>query len=229
VTRAATKQHQLWYMRRFLRQNSLSLVPFVLFLGALAGQALTGWRVEVQDLVEHGRSAETLGAYLDSGAFVSATFENWESEFLQMALFLILGTVLRQRGSAESRPLDPSEEPPGAPLGPDSPWPARRGGLARDLYRYSLSIAFLLLFLVSFGLHATGSLATFNEEAREHHAAVHTLVEHLGSARLWFESFQNWQSEFLSVLAMVVLSIWLRQDGSPESKHINEPHRKTGS
>ncbi len=55
-----------------------------------------------------------------------------------------------------------------------------------------------------------------------------TLMEYMSGSRFWFESMQNWQSEFLSVLSIVVLSIFLRQKGSPESKPVDAPDSETG-
>ena len=55
------------------------------------------------------------------------------------------------------------------------------------------------------------------------------MLDYIRSSQFWFESFQNWQSEFLAIAAMVVLSIHLRQRGSPESKPVDAPHSQTGS
>src|SRR5690606_1641384 len=142
--------------------------------------------------------------------------------------YVLLTVVLRQRGSAESRPLDPGDEEPRVDPG-ETPWPARAGGLMRTLYGHSLAIALGLLFALSFALHAHGSWRNeVAERLREGDAPV-SLMEHLGGAKFWFESFQNWQSEFLAVLAIVVLSIWLRQKDSPESKPVDAPHAQTGT
>jgi hypothetical protein len=214
-------------MATWLREQSLSLALACLFVVSLVLQAWTGWYEERDEQLEHGASPPAFTEWITSGPFVEATFENWESEFLQMAVFLVLGATLYQRGSAESRPLEGEE--PKTPLGPDSPAPARRGGWQRAIYARSLSLAFFALFLASFGAHAAGSVLAYNEDAALHGERSRTLGEHLGSSQFWFESFQNWQSEFLAVLAMVVLSIWLRQDGSPESKDVNAPHRETGT
>lgn len=212
----------------FWRANGLSLVLFALFAAALVGQALAGWQAHNAERLQEGRDALAWTAYLGSGHFISATFENWESEFLQMAMYVLLTVVLRQRGSAESRPLDPAQEDPRIDAGP-APWPARAGGLLRTLYGHSLAIALGLLFAISFALHAWGSWRVARAEQALQGEPALSLAAHLGSARFWFESFQNWQSEFLAVLAVVVLSIWLRQKDSPQSKPVDAPHRQTGT
>ncbi|WP_028919708.1 DUF6766 family protein [Pseudoxanthomonas suwonensis] len=212
----------------FFRRNGLSLVLAVLFLGFLAGQMLTGWNADNESRMLSGQDPLPLREYLLSGHFISATFENWESEFLQMGMYVLLTVGLRQRGSAESRPLDPAEEEERIDPGP-TPWPARAGGMARWLYANSLALAFMLLFLASFLLHAWGSWMHENEERATDGQPPVALVEHVTGAQFWYESLQNWQSEFLAVLSIVVLSIWLRQDKSPESKPLAAPHRQTGT
>ena len=211
----------------FLYANGLSLVLLGLFLASLAAQTWAGLLAHNAERLQEGAVPLALGVYLHSGHFVSAVFENWESEFLQMAMYVLLTVVLRQRGSAESRPLDPAQESPRIDEGP-MPWPARAGGWLRTLYGHSLSMALALLFAISFVLHGWGSWRHAVEENVRRGDAPPALLEHLGGAQFWFESFQNWQSEFLAVLALVMLSIWLRQKDSPESKAVEAPHAQTG-
>jgi hypothetical protein len=213
---------------QFFRDNGLTIVLMAIFALTLVGMAWTGWRVADEEFVSHGRAALTLGQYLASGEFVSALFENWESEFLQMACYVMLTAALFQRGSAESRDPDGDETEP--TLSPKSPWAARQGGWIRALYELSLGLALTLLFLVSFGLHWWGSFRAANDDAISHgEPPLKTALEYGLDARFWFESFQNWQSEFLSTAVIVVLSIMLRQRGSPESKPVNAPHSETGA
>jgi len=212
----------------FWKRNGLSLVLTGLFLVFLAGQVLTGWSVDNEARMEAGQAPLALPAYLHSGHLISATFENWESEFLQMGMYVLLTVWLRQLGSAESRPLDPAQEEEKIEPGP-TPWPVRAGGAVRWLYAHSLTLAFLLLFLGSFTLHAWGSWMHENEERTSEGEPPVTLVGHMTGPQFWFESFQNWQSEFVAVLSIVVLSIWLRQDKSPESKPVAAPHHQTGA
>jgi hypothetical protein len=197
----------------------------------VAAQSVTGWHVANEEAQTHGESALSYGQYLVSGHFVEATFENWESEFLQMFAFVLLTAWLVQRGSAESKPEDdpPSEEDPNEHRDDAyAPWPVRRGGLWLRLYENSLLLAFVALFLFSIVGHAVGGLADHNEEQESHGQETATLVEFVSSSDFWFQSFQNWQSEFLAVGSIVVLTIFLRQKGSPESKPVATPNWRTG-
>lgn len=208
-------------MKRFLRNNGLSLVLAGLFLIFWAAQAVSGWKVHNEEQIRHQAEKLTFQQYLASGHFWQATGENWESEFLQMAAYVVLTVFLFQKGSAESRDPDQPEDGDGK----EPPPSAENHGF---LYRNSLSLCLLALFACSFVLHAVGGLKESNEELAEHGEPVQSLGEFLGGAEFWFQSFQNWQSEFLAVLSIVVLSIFLRQEGSPESKDINSPNSATG-
>jgi hypothetical protein len=217
---------------RWVRDNSLSLVTLLLFSCAAAGQVAAGHAAHNDELAEHGRAAVSLGQYLASGHFLEALFENWESEFLQMAVFVWLSALLVQKGSAESKPIDEpfegDEDPRHHRSEPGVPWPVRRGGLLLWLYERSLVIAFLALFALSFALHAVGGRIHENEQRAERGEPAQSLLEYVGSSQFWFESFQNWQSEFLAVLSVVTFTIFLRQRGSPQSKPVAAPHSSTG-
>jgi hypothetical protein len=216
-------------VKRFLRENSLSLACLALFLALWTGQALAGWRHDAEERREHGEAAVTLREYLASGEFWESTGENWESEFLQMAAFVIFTVFLRQRGSPESKPLegDPALDRPPRPR-PGAPWPVRRGGAVLKVYESSLFLALLALFLFSFAIHAVAGARAFSEEQVRHGEAAVGALSYLATSRFWFESFQNWQSEFLSVGVLAVLGIFLRQRGSPESKPVEARHAETG-
>ena len=221
-------------MRRVLRENGLSIVWLgMFFLTLIFGQSVVGQREYNNDQREHGRAEVGYVEYLGSAHFVEATMENWESEFLQMGLFVLLTAFLYQKGSAESKKLDEEEavdrDPRGSKHKKDAPWPVRRGGLVLRLYENSLSLAFLLLFLASLFAHAAGGAREYSQNQAEHGQPERvTTVQYMATSRFWFESLQNWQSEFLAVGLMVVLSIWLRQKGSPESKPVDAPHSQTG-
>ncbi len=210
---------------RFLRDNGLTLVLMAAFLLSLCGMALTGWTSRNEELTLHGAPALTLLGYLLEPQFVSALFENWESEFLQMAAYVMLTAYLFQRGSAESRDPDDPERPHDSIH--DSRWRARP--ILRWLYAYSLGIALISLFILSFVLHWQGSVGAANQDAVLHGRPTQTALEYLGDPQLWFESFQNWQSEFLSTAVLAVLSIVLRFSGSPESKPVGAADSDTGA
>lgn len=214
--------------KRFLRNQGLTLALAGLFVATYAGgQILTGWRVCNEERQERNLPALALPAYLHSAHFIEATMENWESEFLQMFLYVFMTAYLFQKGSAESN--DPDGKPRLPRVRAHSPWPVRRGGWWRAVYAHSLSLAFALLFLASFALHAWSSLDLENEHRVAAGQPALSLGEHLGGAQFWFESFQNWQSEFLAIGSMVVLSIFLRERNSPESKPVEASHAETGA
>jgi hypothetical protein len=221
-----------------LRDHGLSLVAAVLFVLSLVGQAVTGFEVHDQDQKDHHQREIGFGEYLTTGAFYEATFENWESEFLQMAAFIFLTAFLVQKGSAESRKPDGTatgdggegdEDPRDHAHEPGVPWPVRRGGLVLKAYENSLSLALFIIFLLCFAGHAAGGAAEYSQDQLAHGGEPVSMLGYLATPKFWFESFQNWQSEFLSVLAIVLLSIVLRQRGSPESKPVHAPHASTGA
>jgi len=190
---------------------------------------LTG-RAELNaDLTEkYHRPPLSWGEYLSNGHFVSATFENWESEFLQMGMYVLLTVFLRQKGSPDSRPLNESQEAKTPKITGRSPWPVRKGGIWLQIYQHSLSLAYCLLFLGCLGLHILGSWKQFNFDQSLDNLPPETLGAYLGNSKVWFESFQNWQSEFLSVISLILLGTYLREKNSPESKAVEDPHDKTG-
>lgn len=224
-------------MRRFLHRNGLSVVTLALFVLLWIAQGATGFRASNNELQDHGQPGLSLRAYLGSGGFWEATGENWESEFFQMAAFVLLTAGLYQRGSAESNPLPEEKraEDSGPPQsGPRAqagrvPWPVRRGGWVLRLYAHSLSLALLLLFALSFVIHLLGGTAEYNVQQALHNGSSVSPLGFLATAEFWTQSFQNWQSEFLSVAAMVLLTIFLRERGSAESKDLAAPHDQTGT
>jgi hypothetical protein len=219
-------------MRRILYENSLSLVFLGLFILALLGQSLTGHHQYNEERQEHGQPTLPYGHYLRTGHFWEAISENWESEFLQMGVYVLLTAFLRQKGSPESKRLTGEEavdrDPRFVTPHPDAPWPVRRGGIVLTLYAHSLTLALLLLFGVCFALHAVSGVREYNAEQLAHGGAPTSALGYMGTATFWFESLQNWQSEFLSLAVMIVLAIFLRQRASPESKPVDHPHRETG-
>jgi hypothetical protein len=217
-------------MKTFIRNNALSLAFVLLFIFTLIGQIYFGLQEHNKELIEDGGTAIELARYLTSGHFLQSTFENWESEFLQMALFIVLTIFLQQRGSSESKDFSKDEEVDRepSPNRKDVPWPVKAGGWILSVYKYSLTIAFTVLFVISFAVHFYGSLKDENETLLLKGKSLESASEYITDSRFWFESLQNWQSEFLSVSAIVILSIFLRQYGSPQSKPVDAPDSQTG-
>jgi len=149
-----------------------------------------------------------------------------------MGAFVVLTTMLWQRGSAESRRPDVVEPVDLDPRRfrdlPDVPWPVRRGGWILLLYERSLGLVFAVLFVISWSGHAVSGWLEHQQEQLAHGHPAETFAGYLTSSRFWFESFQNWQSEFLAIGSMVWLAVYLRHRGSPESKPVFAGHDETG-
>jgi hypothetical protein len=216
-----------------MRNHGLVIVNVLLFLGFLIGMTLSGWHVSNDDALDHGDAVQSLGAYMASGDYWEAVSENWESEFLQMGSYVVLTIFLFQKGSSESKPIGkpaPQDEDPRRHRDdPKAPWPVRRGGVWLVLYENSLLLLFLVLFAGAFAGHAIGGAAAYSEEQLEHGGQAVTAIEYLGTSQFWFESFQNWQSEFMVVAVLAGAAVFLRQRGSAESKPVAAPHSETGS
>jgi len=231
---APGRQARKGMLRQRLRENGLSITMFGLFLVSLIGMSLSGWYDFNDEQQDHHQPTLGYASYLGTGHFVEGVFENWESEFLQMGAYVALTVFLFQKGSPESKKLEGEETCDEDPNTCDSeklknaPWPVRRGGWMLKLYSNSLSLALFGLFFLSFVLHAVGGVREYNREQAFLGQPSAGLGEFLVSPQFWWQSSQNWQSEFLSVGVLVVLSIFLRQKGSPESKAVADPHDKTG-
>lgn len=222
-SKTKSKNHTFWY------RNALSLVFLFLFMITLAAQAYSGWLDYNSELKDNFNQEIGFQKYLKGGHFLSATFENFESEFLQMTLFVLLTISLRQQGSSQSKPMNKEDETEKKPVPKEnSPWPVKKGGWILRLYENSLCITFAALFLLSWAIHFRGSLIEHNMEQNLLGKPAYSVWQYLGKPAFWFETFQNWQSEFLSVFAIVFLSIFFRQKGSPESKPVDAPIASTG-
>jgi hypothetical protein len=218
-------------MKHIFRNNGLTIVLLIIFLLFLLGHSIAGFLTYNQEQDDHHQTTLSYGEYLRTPAFAESVYENWESEILQMGAYILLTAHLFQKGSAESKDPDAEEIVDNEPKSKsDTPWPVRRGGIILRIYNNSLFIGFMILFVISFLLHSTASHDQFcQDEAQHGHSNCPTWTQYLTSSRLWYESFQNWQSEFLAVGSIVVLSIYLRQQGSPESKPVEAPHSQTSS
>ncbi len=217
-------------MKEKLRNNGLSIVVLAIFAISMVGQTVAGFHQYNNERQDEGQPKIAFSHYFSTGHFWEATFENWESEFLQMSFYVLLTVFLVQRGSSESKNPDCQEEVDREPdpKRKGAPGPVRRGGLALKLYQNSLSLTLFALFLCSFAGHAVGGTKAFNEEQATKGKPTVTIGQFAGSSEFWFQSMQNWQSEFLSMGVLIILSIYLRQKGSPESKPVDAAHSETG-
>jgi hypothetical protein len=226
-------EHEEAAVRRWIRDHGLLLANAGLFVVFFVGMVLAGVRAYNGDQSAHHEAGVSLWGYLHTGDFVEATFENWESEFLQMGMYVVLTAYLFQRGSSESKPIDhPSpqdQDPRDADKRADVPWPVRRGGIVLALYERSLAGLFFVLFALSIALHALGGARAYSSEQLAHGQSAVSVWSYVRTSQFWFESFQNWQSEFLAVAVIVGASVYLRQRGSAESKPVAEPHHATGA
>lgn len=217
-------------MKRFFHDHGLSIVLLALFIVFLAGQMIAGHLAHNEEQRNRGRSTETFVEYVFSRDALEATMENWESEYLQLFAYVILTVFLFQKGSSESKKPEEIEEVDREPaaIAPNAPWPVRRGGWVLKIYEHSLSAAFLTLFMIAFVLHGVGGVENYNEDRVQAGKMAISTLDYFFTSQFWFESFQNWQSEFLAIGSMVIFSIYLREKGSPESKPVDAPHDQTG-
>ena len=221
-------------MRKFLRSNGLSIVLITVFFVVVTGQILSGWSTFNSDQREHREQALTLLNYLTTGHFFEAIFENWESEFFQMFSYIILTAKLFQRGSPESKSLDETNSVDADPLdhrnSQNAPTVVRTGSrLAVRLYSHSLTILFFTLWFSSFLLHAWSGSRAYSSEQSPHGEAGVVMWQYFMTNQFWFESFQNYQSEFMVMIVLVMSGIWLREKGSPESKPVHMGHRQNAA
>ncbi len=141
---------------------------------------------------------------------------------------------LVQKGSPESKALDEAgresdeEQKVAEHATPDSPAWARVRGWRLSVYSHSLTLVMGSIFLLSWLVQSmTGAVAYSEEQMRELQDPV-PWAQYLGHPDFWNRTFQNWQSEFLAVLSMVLLAVFLRERGSPESKPVGSAHSATG-
>ncbi len=218
---------------RFLRFNGLSVTFGLLFLGALVFQAIAGHADFNEEQRQHHSSEISFGRYVTSAAYGVAVLENWQSEYLQFALYVLATVWLLQVGSTESKPLreegreSEEEQKIGEHADDDSPRWARAGGLRTALYSNSLFVVMGLIFLGSWLAQSVTGWVEYSDQRFEHQMDAVSWWSYLGSADFWERSLQNWQSEFLAVGSMAILSVYLRQRGSSQSKPVGSAHHET--
>ncbi len=222
-------------MRRFSRENGLSLFFGAIFLSTLAGQSFAGQHNYNALQSEHGGAALSWWEYLVSPDFGGAVLENWQSEFLQFSLFIGATIWLVQKGSNESKELDRAglgsdeQQQVGRYTPADGPWLARLDDWRTRVYENSLLIVMTLIFFATWFGQSLNNWRVFNAEQHDHDEAKVSWVRYLLDPDFWEKTLQNWQSEFLAIGTMVVFTIYLRQRGSPESKPVGAPHDETAS
>ena len=220
-------------MKRFLRENSLSLFFLAIFLLALTGQAISGHNLYNEEALAHKEETISFWRYLSSSTFGQAVMENWQSEYLQFTVFVLASVWLVQKGSTESKAVDQAgsesdeEQKIGPYAGRDAPKWAKAKGLRLWLLSNSLLLVMGAIWLASwFGQSVTG-WSVYNAEQIQHKEATVNWLGYIGTADFWEATLQNWQSEFLAVGSMVIFSVYLRQRGSSQSKPVGAPHGAT--
>ncbi|MEU5157428.1 DUF6766 family protein [Glycomyces sp. NPDC021274] len=220
-------------MKRFLRDNGLSLAFGVMFLATLVGQAFAG-RSDFNDrqLSQGGRELSLL-EYVTSSDFAVNVSENWQSEYLQFFLFVFATVWLVQKGSPESKPIDQvglesdEQQELGRYTSEDSPEWAKAGGWRTAVFSRSLGIVMGVIFLISWFAQSVSGLSVYNADQLAELQDPLTWGAYVGSGEFWNRTLQNWQSELLAVGSLAVLSVYLRQRGSPESKPVGSSHETT--
>jgi hypothetical protein len=221
-------------VKKFVRENGLSLAFGVLLLLGLVGQAISGVAEYNSQATADGVDQISLLSYLGTSDFGVDVAENWQSEYLQFLLFVFFTVWLVQRGSPESKELDrvgresDEDQQVGEYAEPDSPKWARASGWRLAIYSRSLGLVMGALFLGSWLAQSIAGQSAYNEQQLRQLEEPVSWAGYLASADFWNRTTQNWQSEFLAVASMAVLAIYLRQRGSPESKPVGAPHDATG-
>jgi hypothetical protein len=220
-------------VRRFLHDNGLAIFFGVAFLAALIGQAIAGHIAYNADQAAHGQQAISFGRYLTSSSFGQAVTENWQSEYLQFTLFIVVTVWLVQRGSPESKEVKEAgrgsdrEQRIGRYAGRGAPTWARVGGWRTAIFGNSLLIVMGVIFLLSLFAQSVTGWNEYNDTQIQHHSHAVSWLTYIGTATFWEAALQNWQSELLAVGSMAVFAIYLRQRGSPESKPVGAKHGET--
>ena len=220
-------------MKRFVRDNSMTLFFGLLCVLTILGDAAAGVRVFNQEALEHDEPTLSFWRYLFSAQFGEAMSENWQSEFLQFTTFILAAVWLYQRGSVESKTRDDlglmsdKDEKIGRHAERNSPRLAKLGDWRTTLYSHSLVIVMTFFFLFSWLAQALTGWRVFNNEQLDHHEATVGFLKYLTLPDFWEPTLQNWQSEFMALGTMAIFSVYLRERGSPESHPVGEPHGAT--
>jgi hypothetical protein len=222
-------------MRRWIYEQSLSIFFLAIFLLSLLGQWVVGAKDYNAEQAAHGEETISYGRYFFSSDFGGNVLENWQSEFLQFLMFIYVTVWLVQKGSNESKQLDESGEESdqkqlvGGYAPEEGPTWARLRGWRLVLFQNSLMIVIALMFLGSWFGQSVSNWTAYNDEQTAHGDPTVSWLSYLVNPDFWNRTLQNWQSEFLAVGTMAVLTIYFRQRGSPESKPVGAPHGETST
>jgi len=220
---------------RFLRENSLSIVFGLLFVAALVGQSIAGYLEYNEEQLVHLQPPLSYTGYLFSSDFGQSVLENWQSEYLQFALFIVATVWLVQRGSPDSKEIErrgresDEEQRIGSYADEQSPLAARVGGLRLRLYQHSLFLAMIAIFLASWAIQSLDGWSAYNQEQTEHRLPAVSWLGYVGSPTFWETTLQNWQSEFLVIGSVAVFAIYLRERGAAGSKPVGAAQDETGT
>ena len=207
-------------LRRFFKDNSLTIVMFVLFLICFWGDSVASWHLQNQHLADHGSAAIGFWRNFFSSSYLQELASNWQAAFLQLTSLIVFSVFLYQRGAPHSRDPDKHKN--------------KRKKREEDsrfswLFRNSLSIAFVLLFVVTLAFHMVSGALSFNEQLALLHRPPISFGAFLISATFWSSTLETWQAEFLAIALFIVLSVFLRQQDSAESKPVESSNKDTGN
>ena len=216
-----------------MKANGLSIGFGLLFLVTLVGQAISGHDSVNHDQLLHQGDPISLGHYVTSALFWADVMENWQSEYLQFSLYIFATVWLVQKGSNESKELDrvggesDEEQKVGRHADADSPRWARVGAWRTTVYSNSLLLVMTSIWVLSWLAQSLSGRINYNANQLDHQSAPVSWLSYITTSDFWNRTLQNWQSEFLAVGSMVILSVFLRQRGSPESKPVGAAHEAT--
>jgi hypothetical protein len=222
-------------MPKWLKNNGLSIAFGLIFLASLAGQAISGHTSVNHEAQLHHGDPISFWHYITSAVFWTDVMENWQSEYLQFTLYIFATVFLLQKGSNESKELDRAgletdeQQLLGDHTKRNSPLWAKAGGLRTSVYSNSLLLVMTSIWLLSWFAQSITGRINFNADQLDHHAAPVSWATYITTSDFWNRTLQNWQSEFLAVGSMAILTVYLRQRGSPESKPVGAPHSATGT
>jgi membrane protein implicated in regulation of membrane protease activity len=231
---AGTRPTERGSIRGFLKDNGLGLFFTLAFLLTVVGQVFAGQADFDNQMAADQLQSVGFLAYVTSSDFAVDVAENWQSEYLQFFLYIAVTVWLLQRGSPESKEPGKSgtesdkDQMVGEHAVKTSPKWAAASGWRRTVYANSLLLVMGTIFLLSWLVQSITGVAAYNEQRLRQLQAPMSWADYLGAADFWNRTLQNWQSELLAVASMAVLSIYLRQRGSPESKPVGAAHDATG-